>query len=298
MKPDQQRNSLVLRVILLEGAANITVLTLKSVVGFSTGSMAILADAVHSLTDVANNVIAWLVIRASHRPADREHPYGHQKFEVLAVFVLATLLATIAIEIAIRALTRDTRVPQLMEWGLYLMIVVLIVNIIVASWERMWARRLQSKILLADASHTFADVMTTVVVIVGWQLSVRGYPWLDTACALGVAAMILYLAFGLFRNVVPILVDEIAIEPEALTAAIGEIPGVVDVPRVRSRWIGPERAVDVIVTVARSLPTVKSHAIADEIESLLESRFDVTDITVHVEPAPDGNPARQPGEAE
>ena len=130
----------------------------------------------------------------------------------------------------------------------------------------------------------FADVLTTVVVIVGWQLSVRGYPWLDTACALGVSAMILYLAFGLFKNVVPVLVDEMAIEPEELTDAINEIDGVLDVPRVRSRWIGSDRAVDVIVTVAPSMPTIQSHAIADEVEALLEKKFDVSDITVHVEP--------------
>jgi len=102
-------------------------------------------------------------------------------------------------------------------WGLYLMIIVLATNIAVATWQRAWARRLDSSILHADASHTFSDVLTTVVVIVGWQLSVRGYAWIDTACALGVSGIILYLAFGLFRNVVPVLVDEMAIEPEKLT---------------------------------------------------------------------------------
>lgn len=284
LKADEKRNKLVLRVILLEGAANIVVLGLKLVVGITTGSMAILADAVHSLTDVANNIIAWIVIHASHEPADREHPYGHHKFEMLAVFVLATLLATVAIELAIRAITRDSSHPEVSTWGLYLMIIVLIVNIIVASWQRVWARRLNSSILLADASHTFSDVLTTIVVIIGWQLSARGYPWLDTACALGVSAVILYLAFGLFRNVVPALVDEMAIEPEELTAAISKISGIIDVPRVRSRWIGSQRAVDVIVTVPPSMPTIQSHAIADEVEALLEAEFDVADITVHVEP--------------
>jgi cation diffusion facilitator family transporter len=284
VSPDEQRNKLVLRVILLEGAANILVLGMKSVVGFTTGSMAVLADAVHSLTDVANNVIAWIVIHASHQPADREHPYGHHKFEVLAVFVLATLLAAVAIELAIRALTRDAEQPAMSTWGLYLMIAVLGINIVVATWQRIWARRLKSPILLADASHTFSDVLTTIVVIVGWQLSIRGYPWLDTACALGVSAMILYLAFGLFKNVVPVLVDEMAIEPEELTDAISKIDGIIDVPRVRSRWIGSERAVDVIVTVVPSMPTIQSHAIADEVEILLETEFEVRDITVHIEP--------------
>ncbi|NOX68232.1 MAG: cation transporter [Gammaproteobacteria bacterium] len=276
---------MILRILVLEGSANVFVLGLKTLVGFSTGSMAVIADAVHSLTDVVNNIIAWIVVRESNQPADREHPYGHKKFEMLAVFVLATLLATIAIEIAIRSLTRDTLQPRMSSWGLYVMIVVLIMNITIATWQRRWAKRLGSPILLADASHTFADVLTTIVVIIGWQLSVRGYPWLDTVCALGVAAVILYLAFGLFRSVVPVLVDEMAIEPEELIAAISVVDGVVDVPRVRSRWVGADRAVDVIVTVLPALTTVESHAIADKVEHLLESQFEVADISVHVEPA-------------
>lgn len=285
MRDEKSREAMILRILVLEGSANVFVLGLKSLVGFSTGSMAVIADAVHSLTDVVNNIIAWIVVRESNQPADREHPYGHKKFEMLAVFVLATLLATIAIEIAIRSLTRDTLQPRMSSWGLYLMIVVLIMNITIATWQRRWAKRLGSPILLADASHTFADVLTTIVVIIGWQLSVRGYPWLDTVCALGVAAVILYLAFGLFRSVVPVLVDEMAIEPEELIAAIRVVDGVVDVPRVRSRWVGADRAVDVIVTVLPALTTVESHAIADKVEHLLESRFEVVDISVHVEPA-------------
>ncbi|MDX1481584.1 MAG: cation diffusion facilitator family transporter [Woeseiaceae bacterium] len=274
----------MLRCLLLEGAANVAVLLLKLVVGLSTQSMAILADALHSLTDIANNVIAWFVVRASGQPADREHPYGHQKFEILAVFVLGVLLATIGLEIATRALTRSGEAPATSAWGLALMITVLVVNILISSWQRYWARRLDSKILAADASHTFADVLTTVVVIAGWQLSARGWPWLDTLCALGVAAMIFRLAFGLFRDALPALVDEYAIAPEKLTAVVREVPGVQSVRRVRSRWIGSERLVDVVVTVQAALSTVESHRIADAIEEALESEFDVTDVTVHVEP--------------
>ena len=283
-RSDGTRDRQVLRVILVEGIANVAVLVLKLAVGLTTGSMAILADAVHSLTDVANNIIAWLVMRAAQRPADREHPYGHQKFEMIAVFVLAVILATIAIEIAVRALTHAADPPVLSAWGLFVMFAVLAVNIAIAAWQRHWAIKLRSSILEADASHTFSDVLTTVVVIAGWQLAAYGLHWIDTACALGVAAIILYLAFGLFRNVVPTLVDEYAVEPERLTAAVLKVPGVIDVPRVRSRWIGSERAVDVIVTVAPSLPTSDAHEIADAVEQALETEFDVGDTTVHVEP--------------
>ena len=281
-EPGHERQ--VLRVILIEGLANLLVLAVKTFVGLSVGSMAILADALHSLTDVANNVIAFIVIRASRQPADRKHPYGHQKFEVLAVFVLATLLAVIAVEVASRAFTRGTAAVADSGLGLYLMIAVLFVNLALSVWQRGWALRLNAPILLADASHTFSDVLITLVVIVGWQLSARGMPWLDSLCAVGVALIILYLAWGLFKRVIPVLVDEQAIEPELVMKAISGVAGVEQVSRVRSRWIGPDRAVDVVVTVAAEMTTVESHDIADRIERLLEKDFQAADITVHVEP--------------
>ena len=280
----ENKDSQVLKVILIEGTANIVVLILKLIVGLSTGSFAVLADAVHSLTDVANNIVAWVVVRLSAKPADREHPYGHRKFETLAVFGLATFLTFLAFELALNALQRDTDEVVSSHFEIGLMLTVLIINISLATWQRMWARRLDSDILLADASHTFADVLTTVVVIIGWQLSAMGYLWLDAACAIGVAALVLYLAFGLFKRVLPTLVDEYAIEPELLISAITSVDGVLGVRRVRSRWIGGDSAVDMVITVDPGLSTRASHAITDDIEALLEQKHNVLDVSIHVEP--------------
>ena len=285
MRTTSHKDLSVQRIILIEGSANVVVLVAKLFVGISTGSLAVLGDAIHSLTDVANNVIAWFVIRISAKPADREHPYGHRKFEVLAVFVLATLLTVLAFELALQALRRDAVEPAMHSWGLALMLRCISRQHCALAWQRYWAVRLESSILLADANHTFADVLTTIVVIVGWQLSARGFLWLDTACALGVSALVLYLAFSLFKRVVPTLLDQMAIAPEILTASVEAIPGVCEVCRVRSRWVGSDCAVDVVVKVAPTLSTSESHQIADKIESALESELGVRDITIHVEPS-------------
>jgi len=285
MPSTNRRDLSVQRIILIEGSANIIVLVAKLLVGITTGSLAVLGDAIHSLTDIANNVVAWFVVRISAKPADREHPYGHRKFEVLAVFALATLLAVLASELALQALRRDAAEPAMHSWGLVLMLGVLTVNIALSVWQRYWAVRLDSSILLADANHTFADVLTTVVVIAGWQLSARGFPWLDTACALGVSALVLYLAVCLFKRVAPALIDQMAIAPEILNATIKAIPGVREVRRVRSRWVGSDCAVDLVIAVAATMSTTESHRIADEIESVLEAKFSVQDITIHIEPS-------------
>ena len=275
---------MVRRVILLEGLVNLLVLGAKVIVGVTTGSFAVLGDAIHSLTDVANNAVAWVVVSLSAQPADREHPYGHRKFETLAVFALSALLAVLAIELAVRALSREQVEIVQDGWGLAIMLGVLCLNVAVATWQRYWARRLNSEILRADASHTFADVLTTIVVIVGWQLSTLGYVWLDTLCALGVSALVLYLAYDLFMRALPVLVDQMSIEPESVIEAALSVPGVRGVSNVRSRWIGSSRAVDMVVTVDSQLSTLDAHAIADALEKLLEQEHQISDISIHIEP--------------
>lgn len=281
---DAGRDRQVRRVIIVEGLANAAVLLLKLAVGVSTGSLAVLGDAIHSLGDVANNAVAWFIVRVSAQPPDRHHPYGHRKFETLAVFVLATLLTVLGVELGLGALRRETQPTVGDPWALPVMLSVLLVNVGLASWEGAWARRLRSDILGADARHTFADVLTTVVVIVGWQVSTRGYPWMDTVCALAVALFVLALAFGLFRRAIPILVDRIAIEPEAITEAAQAVPGVKRVKTVRSRSIGGSIAIDMVVTVDAGINTTEAHAIADGIEKNLETAFAIEDVTIHVEP--------------
>ena len=139
-------------VLLVEGACNLVVLIAKATVGFMTGSLALLGDAIHSLADLANNVVALVVVRIASEPPDREHPYGHQKFETLAVFGLAMLLAVLAIEIVIRAIDRSDREVVQTGWGLAVMLGVLVVNTGLAVWERRWAQKLGSQILTPTLS--------------------------------------------------------------------------------------------------------------------------------------------------
>ena len=124
-----RRDRQVRRIIVIEGLANAAMVATKLGVGVYTGSLAIIADAVHSVTDVLNNGVAWLVMRVSSRPADHNHPYGHRKFESLAVFVLATLLVVIAFELLVAALTREAAAVGGGAVALVVMFATLAVNI-------------------------------------------------------------------------------------------------------------------------------------------------------------------------
>lgn len=274
----------VQQIILIEGFYNFIVLVLKVIVGLATNSLAIIGDAIHSLTDVLNNVVIWLVMRVASKPADKDHPYGHRKFETMGVFALASLLVVLAVELILQTFRAETKEIISEPWGLGLMLLVLLLNLSVSMWERHWAKKLDSDILLADAQHTFVDVITTVLVIVSWQLSAMGYVWLDKLCAIGVACLVLYFAFGLYQKVFPILVDGFAIEPNLLTKTAKQVAGVKEVRQVRSRWIGNSKAVDLIIAVDASLSIIESHDIAHQVEDLLVAKFNVADVSIHVEP--------------
>jgi len=274
----------VRRVLILEAGANLLVLAAKVLVGTLTGSAAILGDAVHSLTDLANNAVALAAARISAEPPDPDHPYGHRKYEQLAVFALATFLTVVAFELAMHALGRFGQPVEDSAWGLALMLVVLVVNIAVAIWEGRWARRLQSDLLHADARHTLSDVLTTVAVIVGWQLAAAGYTWLDPIFAMFIAGLVFYLAFDLFRRAIPTLVDEAGADAWAMIEVVSAVEHVREVRRVRSRASGSGIVADVVVAVDGSLTIDESHDVADAIERALAARFGIQDASVHVEP--------------
>ncbi|MGH8495279.1 MAG: cation diffusion facilitator family transporter [Gammaproteobacteria bacterium] len=284
MEESASRNRAIRNVLLLEGASDLLILIAKLWVGLTTGSSAVLSDALHSLTDLSNNILALVVFRISWEPPDAGHPYGHRKFETLAVFVLATLLSVTAIEIILRAFERSGEPVLQNRLGLIVMLGVLSVNIIVAAWEANRARRLDSELLRADARHTLSDVLVTVAVIVGWQLAARGYPIFDLIFALFVAGLVFYFAFGLFRRAVPVLVDGVAVDARTIRDATAAVPGVKAVRRIRSRRAGGVIVADLVVMVDSVLSTVEAHKIADEIERRLAGEFGIADTTVHIEP--------------
>lgn len=284
-----QRNAtktdrIVRNILLIEGLVNLVILCVKMVVGVASGSNAILGDALHSLADVANNIVALIVSKISASPPDMDHPYGHRKFETLAVFILATMLSVMAIEISIRAIHRAGHAVHHTDWGLLMMIGVLFVNVSLATWENYWASRLKSNLLRADARHTFSDVFTTIAVIIGWQLATHGYPILDTVFTLMVSLLVFYLAFDLFRRAIPVLVDKVGVAPELLEETIRSVPGVCEVRQVRSRLVESDIIADVVVSVNSDLSTENSHQIADEIETTLSRKFSINDVSVHIEP--------------
>lgn len=286
---DSHSSAAVRRVLWITLLLNLAVCGVKAVVGFTTGSLAVLADALHSLTDGANNVLALTVTGWSAEPPDREHPYGHQKFEALGALGIAAFLGIACFEVVQAAIERllaeAPRVVTMDATALGLLLLVLAANVFVALYERRAGRRYNSPLLLADAHHTLGDIWITLGVLAGavglWLL---GWQWLDVALAVPVAAAVLWSGWQVLRGNLPWLVDAIAIAPESIQQIVLSVPGVVNCHEVTSRGlIGRQVFVEMhLITSAKDVET--SHRITEEIERKLEERFGPVHATIHVEP--------------
>lgn len=278
-------------VLIVEGLTDVLLMGIKLAVGITTNSTAIISDALHSLTDLANNVIALIAIRIAEQPSDDKHHYGHRKFEHLAVFSLAVLLAVVAFELVLNAIRNYGEPVQHSDIGLVVLLVALGFNIALTVWEHYWAKRLDSDLIDADAKHTLSDVLTTIAVIGGWQFAALGYYWADTLMAIIVAIIVLVLAVKLLLRAIPILVDESKHTPSVIAAEIEKISLVDEVRKVRARNTRDGNYADVTISIDPKTSTVNAHHITEKIERLLKSHFDINDVVVHVEPS--GSPASQ-----
>jgi len=228
----------VRKVLLITLGLNVLVMVLKAVLGFLTGALSLQADALHSVTDSANNILGLISNQLASPYPDREHPYGHQKFEALGALGIAAFLGIACFEIlqqVIERLIGRTSTVEVSSLELWLLLLVLGINIVVAFYERRVGREVDSPILVADAHHTMSDVWITVVVLVGligiWQGKQWNLPqlqWLDLVLSLPVALLVLRSGWKVLRDNLPWLVDEMAIAPETINSIAMQVPGVIE----------------------------------------------------------------------
>ena len=278
----------VKRVLLVALAVNISMTLLKLVLGLLTGSLAVLADAMHSATDGFSSLLGLLTNGLSDPEPDRDHPYGHHKYEAIGALAIAAFILFTAFEIlqtAVDRLRAGLQPLRLEGQGLWLLLMVLGFNILLASYERSEGRRLGSQLLKADAAHTSSDVWTTAVVLVGLSGAVwLKLPWLDVALAIPLCLLLVRVCWTVLRTNLPLLVDQIAIAPEAIHQVAMDVPGVLNCHDIASRGVlGQQVFIDMHMVVdANDLPT--AHRITELVEEHLESRFGRVRCTIHLEP--------------
>ncbi|PPS46002.1 cation diffusion facilitator family transporter [Chroococcidiopsis sp. TS-821] len=284
----------VRKVLLITLILNISVMTLKAVIGWWTGSLSLQADALHSVTDGANNILGLIASRFSSPQPDRDHPYGHLKFEAVGALGIAAFLGIACFQILQSTIERilNTSEPvRISSSELWLLLIVLGINIFVAFYERTVGRRVGSPILIADAKHTMSDVWVTITVMAGlvgiWQGNILNLPqlqWLDVILAFPVALLVFKSGWSVLRENLPWLVDEMAIAPEAIYELVMQVPGVINCHDIASRGVVGRQVFIEMHLIVDAIEVETAHKITEEVEARLIEKFSPVRISIHIEP--------------
>jgi cation diffusion facilitator family transporter len=290
----QDNRSQIRKVLLITLLLNLFVMGIKGAVGLSIGSLSLQADALHSVTDSLNNILGLFTNRLSSPHPDRDHPYGHQKFEAIGALGIAAFLGIACFEIVQGAVERILKGGSLLKVSapeLWLLLIVLGVNIFVTIYEGGVGRRIGSPILIADAQHTLSDVWVTMTVLAGligvWQGERLNFPqlqWLDVILSFPVAFLVLRSGWQVLRQNLPWLVDEVAIAPEAIHEIVLGVPGVINCHEITSRGLLGRQVFIEMHLIVEAPDVETAHKITEEVEARLGERFSPVRVVIHVEP--------------
>src|SRR5262245_36779100 len=260
----------------------------KAIVGFTTGSLAILTDAAHSLIDLLATIMTYFAVRVGGRPADDEHHYGHGKVEsisALAETALLFVLSAIVIWEASRRLWEGSHAVTATPIAFAVVLGAIVIDFFRARLLTRIANKTSSEALHADALHFSSDLWASVAVLVGLAGIALGYSWADSAAAIVVAVFICIAAWQLGRRTVDTLTDTAPAGVSArVNAVLAGVKGVVAVERVRVRKVGPTTFVELEVATSRTLPLDRVAAIKDEIIAGLRGELGDSEIAVTVVP--------------
>ena len=283
----------VRKVTLIGSVVDLLLGVAKILVGWLAHSQALIADGLHSLSDLATDFVVLYAAKHSHREADEDHPYGHGRIETLTTVGLGITLIAVAFGIGYDA-TRRMNEPDLLfvpgMFALGVAFVSVIAKEIIYQYTRNAAVRLRSNMLMANAWHSRSDAISSIVVVIGVGGAMMGYPYLDAVAAIAVAVMIAKIGFDLVRASTKELIDT-ALEPEVVDAIrkeISKVEGVRALHMLRSRRSGGDALVDLHVQVDPCISVSEGHQIGDTVRRRLLKRIDeVTDVTVHIDPEDD-----------
>lgn len=277
------------RTALFSIFAAAALVALKLVTGLLTGSLAFLAEAAHSGTDLVAALLTFFALRVAIRPPDREHPYGHGKAEHLAALGEAAFLVAVSALIAYESIARLTggsgHEVDASWWAFAVLAVVLIVDVSRAAISWRASRRHGSPALAANALHFASDFAGSLAVLAGLVLVRAGYGDADAIAALGVAALVIGAAVALMHENVQVLMDRAPSEAaNAAREAILAAEPRSELRRLRIREAAGRHFVDVVLAVAPDAAVQQGHAVADSVERAVRMALPGSDVTVHIEP--------------
>jgi len=278
-------------ILLFILALNWGVAAAKIIYGLLSRCSSMTADGFHSLADGASNIIGIIGIHFACQPTDKDHPYGHKKYETLFSLVIAALLFIVAFNLAKEGIERLFRpvTPNVTIANFIVMFVTLAINFWVMHYEHKRGLALRSDILISDATHTKADIFTSISVIVTLAVIKLGYPVLDPIATVVIAMFIVHAGWEIVKQSSAVLCDTAAIlDDNRIVGIVLGVKGVKNCHKIRSRGRPDDIYIDLHVQVQPDMHIDNAHKISYAIEEAIKKGIpEVTDVVVHMEPPTD-----------
>ncbi|HAK75302.1 MAG TPA: cation transporter [Sporomusaceae bacterium] len=269
--------------------SNSLLVILKLAVGLLTGAVSIVSEAAHSGVDLIAALIAFYAVKKSSKPPDEDHAYGHGKYENLSAAIEAFLIILAALWIVYEAVSKlqSPQAPEMLEYGIAVMIVSIAVNYYVSGKLLAVAKETESHALEADALHLRADIWTSVGVLAGLSIiKVTGLVWLDPIIAIAVSVIVFKAGYEMTRKSLYELTD-VSLpeeEEELIREILNSHPDVINFHQLRSRRSGSRRLIDVHLVLNKNMHLNKAHAICDQLEEIIIVELGNCDVVIHIEP--------------
>jgi cation diffusion facilitator family transporter len=285
----KQRHQITKKVTLIGALVNALLAFLQISSGLLGHSQALLADGIHTLSDLGSDFIVLLATRQSSKAADKEHPYGHGRIETLASVLLGLILIGVGVGIGFRGFNSIISSNQIVPEAFTLGFAV----IAILSKEGLYrytlkaSKRLHSTLLEANAWHHRSDALSSIIVLCGIAAQIMGVPYMDSLAAAIVALMISFIGYKLARKALDELIDT-SLESGLVSNiqhAIEKNDSVKDVHSLRTRSMGGQGYIDAEIRVNPRLTVSEAHHIAFSLEQQIKTEFpQIIDVGIHVDP--------------
>ncbi|MDE2434048.1 MAG: cation transporter [Burkholderiales bacterium] len=290
--PEQEtpeRQKVAQRSTLVSVVVNLVLTTVQVLVGILAHSQALIADGIHSLSDLVADFVVLIANKHSHKEADEDHHYGHHRYETAASLVLGVLLLTVGIGMlwsAVHKLSDPDLIPKVKSVALWVAVVALGSKEILFRYMLAAAERVRSSMLVANAWHARSDAASSLVVALGIIGNLLGFPLLDPVAALIVGLMVTKMGWEFGWDALNDLMDRSASEEQIqeIIATLKATPGVHGVHDVRTRKMGDMIMVDAHLEVDGNLTVKHGHDIAVQARERVVQTLPVLDVMVHLDP--------------
>jgi len=268
----------------------------KLVIGVMVGAVSVIADAIHTLSDVVSSIVVIWGFKQAEKPADVEHPYGHGRAEYIATLIIAILLCVAGIEFIEASIDRIQNPEQVVAkwWMILILMVTIILKEITARYAEFLSTKIASGTLHADAWHHRIDALSSLLVVGALIAGKYGYPSSDGWAGLGVALFLIYTGFIIAKDAVDDLIGKppTSEEVEVIRQIVMSVDGVLGAHDIIVHSYGHDKFASVHVEIDADETTAVAHDISEEVENKLEKAIGV-EPTVHLDPVHPNDPLVQ-----